>query len=72
MTSKFFTTAAILLLALTSLSAQASGFDRMMLSNGKMYTVVGVILIIFIGLMLYLYNTDKKLRKIENQIKSNE
>lgn len=55
-----------------SLQAQGSGFDAMMLSNGKLYTVVGVLLIIFIGIILYLYNTDKKLRSLEDQIKSNE
>jgi len=72
MKSKLFSVVVLLFLALTSLSAQTSGFDEMMLSNGKMYTVVGVLLIIFIGLMLYLFNTDKKLKSIENQIKSNE
>lgn len=72
MISKLFTTIACMLLVLTNLSAQMSGFDKMMLSNGKLYTVVGVLLIIFIGLMMYLYNTDKKLRAMENQINSNE
>jgi len=71
MFSKLFSTLAMLLV-LTNLSAQQSGFDGMMLSNGKLYTVVGVLLIIFIGLMIYLFNTDRKLRNIENQIKSNE
>jgi|GEM_PF-2719903 len=72
MISKLLSIVACMLLILTNLSAQASGFDGMMLSNGKLYTVVGVLLIIFIGLMFYLYNTDRKLRSIENQIKSNE
>jgi len=71
MISKLFSTAA-LLLVLTNLSAQTSGFDGLMMSNGKLYTVVGVLIIIFLGLMFYLFNTDKKLRSIENQIKSNE
>jgi len=71
MISKLFTTLAMLVV-LTNLHAQADGFDGLMLSNGKLYTVVGVLIIIFLGLMFYLFNTDKKLRSIENQIKSNE
>lgn len=49
-----------------------NGFDQLMLSNGKLYTVVGVLVIIFIGLVLYLYNTDRKVRRLEDQINSNE
>ena len=62
-----------LVLTISTTQAQAnSGFDSMMLSNGKIYTVVGVLLIIFIGIIIYLFNTDRKLKSIENQIKSNE
>ena len=62
-----------MILTISTMQAQAgSGFDSMMLSNGKIYTVVGVLLIIFIGIIIYLFNTDRKLKSIENQIKSNE
>ncbi len=73
MYTKISLTIACMTFALTNILAQGSnGFDGMMLSNGKIYTVVGVLLIIFIGMILYLFNTDKKLTSIENQIKSNE
>lgn len=72
MLTRFSTTSFFVFLVLTNLTAQADGFDGMMLSNGKLYTVVGVLLIIFAGIIIYLFNTDKKLKTIENQIKSNE
>lgn len=49
-----------------------SSFDQMMLSNGKLYTVVGVLVIIFIGIVIYMINTDRKIRRLEDQINSNE
>lgn len=73
MYTKIAFTLSCLMLTISTLQAQErSGFDSMMLSNGKIYTVVGVLLIIFIGIIIYLFNTDRKLKSIENQIKSNE
>jgi K+-transporting ATPase A subunit len=37
-------------------------------SNGKIYVVVTVLVIILIGLFLYLVNTDKKISRIEKNI----
>ncbi len=37
--------------------------------EGKIYIVVGVILIIFIGLVVYLVMTDKKVKRLEEEIK---
>ncbi len=36
-----------------------------MRSNGKIYVVVAVIAIIFIGLMIYLFKIDKRVSKLE-------
>tara|TARA_Y100000991_G_scaffold145088_1_gene109648 strand:+ start:1039 stop:1197 length:159 start_codon:yes stop_codon:yes gene_type:complete len=36
-----------------------------MRSNGKIYVVVAVIAIIFIGLMVYLYHIDQRVKKLE-------
>ncbi len=69
---KIALTLACMILTFTMQAQQSGGFDSMMLSNGKIYTVVGVLLIIFIGIIIYLFNTDRKLTTIENQIKSNE
>ena len=38
-------------------------------SIGKMYVVVAVILAIFIGIVIFLIYLDRKLTKLENQIK---
>jgi amino acid permease len=42
-----------------------------MRSNGKIYTVLAVILIIVIGLLTYLFFLDKKITKIEKEFQNN-
>jgi CcmD family protein len=37
-------------------------------SSGKIYVVVGVLCIIFIGIVLYLMNLDNKLSKLKKEI----
>lgn len=39
--------------------------SEFMRSNGRIYVVVGVILIILIGLVLYLVRLDRKISKLE-------
>ena len=39
-------------------------------SSGKIYVVVAVISVIFIGLAAYLFTIDKRLKKIERENKS--
>ncbi|MES2277690.1 MAG: CcmD family protein [Bacteroidota bacterium] len=34
-------------------------------SSGKIYVVIAIIVIIFVGLSVYLFSMDKRLRKIE-------
>ena len=41
-----------------------------MRSEGKIYVVVAIALVILLGLVVYLFTIDKKLRKIENHISS--
>ena len=36
-----------------------------MRSSGKIYVVIGVICIVFIGLAIYLFAIDRRLKKIE-------
>ena len=43
-----------------------------MRSMGKMYVVVGVIAAIFLGLIVFLFTIEKRLTKLENQIKEHE
>ena len=41
-----------------------------MRSEGKIYVVVLVVTIVFTGLILYAFNTDRKLRRIEKEMES--
>ena len=36
-----------------------------MRSSGKIYVVIGIICIIFVGLAIYLFSIDRRLKKIE-------
>jgi CcmD family protein len=59
----------ILLLVVILQPLQAQGNRDFMRETGKIYVVTGVILIIFAGIVLYLVRLDKKLTKIEHQLK---
>ena len=41
-----------------------------MRSNGKIYVVVGVVLIIFLGITTYLYLLNKKINRLEEKLKN--
>jgi CcmD family protein len=65
----------LLLLCATIVFAQGDQSVDMadaMRSSGKIYVVVAVIVVIFIGLALYLFSIDRRLKKIEkeNRIKN--
>ncbi len=55
------------LLLPTSLLAQGVDMAETMRSEGKIYVVVGVIAIIFIGLVVYLISLDRRISKMENR-----
>lgn len=38
-----------------------------MRSSGKIYVVIGVICIVFVGLAIYLFAIDRRLKKIEKE-----
>lgn len=48
-----------------SASAQAVEMADVMRSNGKIYVVVAVIAVIFIGLAIYLFRIDQRVKKLE-------
>lgn len=60
-----------LLTLFSALHAQTGDTDFMR-STGKIYVVVAVILAIFAGIVLFLIYLDRKLTKLENQIKDND
>ena len=56
------------------LSLAASAQDKVemadtMRSNGKIYVVVTVCLVILIGLFIYVSSVDRKVRKLEKELK---
>ncbi|MEO8404283.1 MAG: CcmD family protein [Chitinophagaceae bacterium] len=58
----------ITLLSSMLLHAQGSSIGNTMRSNGRIYVVIAVILIILAGLILYLIRLDKKISKFEKEI----
>ena len=57
------------MLAITMLNnIQQSEMADLLRSNGKIYVVVAVLSIIFIGIVLYLILLDKKMNKLEKMI----
>jgi hypothetical protein len=48
-----------------SLAAAKPEMAGLMRSNGKIYVVVTVLLIILAGLFIYIINTDRKLSRLE-------
>ncbi|MBL7859157.1 MAG: CcmD family protein [Cyclobacteriaceae bacterium] len=56
----------ILLMISNTLFAQDAAMADGMRSEGKIYVVVGIILIILLGLFFYLTMLDRKVKKLEN------
>lgn len=63
---KFFTI--ILLLAISLPASWAQGNRDFMRETGKINVVVGVILLIFLGIVWYLVRLDRKLTRLEHQL----
>jgi K+-transporting ATPase A subunit len=62
---------AFVLLALSiSANAQDAAMADGLRSEGKIYVVVLIILIVLIGLIAYLFLMDRKLNRLEQQIKT--
>lgn len=50
-------------------AAQSPAMDAQMVKDGKIYVVVAVLVVIFIGIIFFLYRMERRLHKIENQEK---
>ena len=60
----------LVLMAMPFLSiAQDVEMADLLHENGKIYVVVGVIAIIFVGIVVYLITIDRRLTKIEKEEK---
>lgn len=65
---KFLTTLSLFIVCVAALAQTAEPeMADMMRSEGKIYVVVAIILIILAGLFLYLFTLDKKIGLIEKQ-----
>jgi len=67
---KFILTLALILSFTLNLLAQSSNGVEMaesLRSSGKIYVVVLVISVVFIGIAIYLFSIDSRLKKIEKQ-----
>ncbi len=69
---KFLSVFLIFCLLSTSLFAQATEDEKKytafdMRSNGKIYVVVAVMLIIMLGLLFYVVRVDRKITKLEEK-----
>jgi CcmD family protein len=53
--------------AIFAQSGPAVEMDDALRSSGKIYVVVAVICIIFIGLAIFLFSIDRRLKKIEKE-----
>jgi CcmD family protein len=53
----------------TGIPAQEStGIERQLLKEDKLYAVLAVVLIIWLGIALFLIRTDRKLDRLERQV----
>ena len=55
-------------ISFASQAQQQAEMADTMRSNGKIYVVVGVILVILTGLFAYLFSLDKKVSRIEKSL----
>lgn len=47
--------------------AQAPVMDTDMIRDGKIYVVVAVMVVIFIGILLFLFRMERKIRRLERE-----
>ena len=59
----------VLAVCLLSTPLMAQGAEDFLRSTGKIYSVVVVICILFLGIAVFLYRLDRKITNLENQIK---
>jgi len=72
MCKRYLLLASLLVATGARVFAQAGSGADFMRSMGKMYVVVAVIVAIFVGILIFLIYLDRKIKKLENQIKHNE
>lgn len=76
---KLFKSISILILFLSSsvVSAQETASENVPMADafyaeGKIYVVIGVLSIVFIGIAIYLFSIERKVKKLEEAIKNKD
>ena len=66
---KFFSFACLLFFYVSAFAQQDKPVEMAdaLRSSGKIYVVIATIVIIFIGLAIYLFSIDRRLKKIEKE-----
>ena len=54
--------------ALQATTAQPQGIERVMLADDKLPDVLAVVLIVWLGVLLLLFRTDRRLARIERDL----
>ena len=64
---RFFVLFCLILCNIFAFAQQSTNVEMAdpMRSSGKIYVVIGVICIVFVGLAIYLFAIDRRLKKIE-------
>lgn len=57
-----------ILLPIAANAQQEVEMADVMRSNGKIYVIVGIILIVLAGLFVYLFTIDRKIGKLEKEL----
>lgn len=56
--------------SLSSFAQEPSAYEISLIKSNKMIAVIGVLVIILIGIALYLFSLERKLKKLEERIDS--
>lgn len=64
---RLLTAVLLCILQLTALAQDKPAMADVMRSNGKIYVVVAVILVLFAGLIAYLVRLDRKISRLEKE-----
>lgn len=66
---RIFALLLVLFVSLNTVLAQNTGVEMAdaLRSSGKIYVVVAVIVLLFVGLLIYLFSLDRRIKNIENQ-----
>lgn len=67
--TKIFVTLFLVLVGITASAQEEVEMADVMRSNGSIYVVVAIILIVLIGLIAYLFMLDRKISRLEKEIK---